>query len=253
MCEARSRRSCDPLVFSQARVSPPPDITMPSTSCRALLFDLDGVLVDSTECVTCTWRRWARANGLDPETILAVAHGRRTIDTVRLVAPHLAAEAEVATLTQSEAHVTAGVYEVPGARALLLGLPPTAWAVITAGSRPVATLRLRHTGLPEPLVLITAEDLSHGKPDPEGYLAAAARLAVPRPDCVVVEDAPAGLEAARAAGMRAIALTTTHSAKQLSAATWGLRSLSQLRAIPQGPEVQLEFENPVWSSDDVAA
>jgi len=253
MCEARSKRSCDPFVFAQARVSPQPDITMPSTSCRALLFDLDGVLVDSTECVTRTWRRWAQANGLDPETILAVAHGRRTIDTVRLVAPHLAAEAEVATLAQSEAHVTAGVYEVPGARALLLGLPPTAWAVITAGIRPVATLRLRHTGLPEPLVLITAEDLSHGKPDPEGYLAAAARLAVPPPDCVVVEDAPAGLEAAPAAGMRAIALTTTHSAKQLSAATWGLRSLSQLRAIPQGPEVQLEFENPVWSSDDVAA
>src|SRR4029077_3218029 len=226
---------------------------MPNAVCRALLFDLDGVLVDSTECVTRTWRRWAQAHDLNPEKILLVAHGRRTIDTVRLVAPHLAAEAEVATLAQSEAHETAGIYEVPGARALLQALPRTAWAVITAGIRPVARLRLRHTGLPEPSVLITAEDVHHGKPDPEGYLAAAVRLLVPPADCVVVEDAPAGLDAAQAASMRSIALTTTHTAKQLSAATWGLRSLSQLRAIPIGTELRLEFQDPLWHSGDVAA
>jgi sugar-phosphatase len=226
---------------------------MPSTSCRALLFDLDGVLVDSTECVTRTWRRWAQANGLNPDTILAIAHGRRTIDTLGLVAPHLASEAEVARLADSEAHETAGVYEVPGARALLQALPRTAWAVITAGVRPVARLRLRHTNLPEPMVLITAEDLHHGKPDPEGYLAAAARLNVPPRDCVVVEDAPAGLEAARAAGMRGVALTTTHSAEQLMTATFGLRSLAQLRATPLGAELRLEFQDPLWLSDDVAA
>lgn len=218
-----------------------------STSCRALLFDLDGVLVDSTECVTRTWRRWAQANGVNPETILGVAHGRRTMDTLRLVAPHLATEAEVAGLAQSEAHETAGVYEVPGARALLQALPPAAWAVITAGIWSVATLRLRHTNLPEPVVLITAEDLHRGKPDPEGYLAAAARLGVPPKDCVVVEDAPAGLDAARAAGMRAVALTTTHAAEQLTAATWGLRFLSQLRATPFGAELRLELQDPLWS------
>jgi len=226
---------------------------MPNAVCRALLFDLDGVLVDSTECVTRTWRRWAQAHDLNPEKILLVAHGRRTIDTVRLVAPHLAAEAEVATLAHSEAHETAGIYEVPGARALLQALPRTAWAVITAGIRPVARLRLRHTGLPEPSVLITADDLHHGKPDPEGYLAAAVRLDVLPADCVVVEDAPAGLDAAQAAGMRSIALTTTHTAEQLSAATWGLRSLSQLRAIAIGTELRLEFQDPLWHSDDVAA
>jgi mannitol-1-/sugar-/sorbitol-6-phosphatase len=226
---------------------------MPSISCHALLFDLDGVLVDSTECVTRIWRHWAQVNSLNPEEILAVAHGRRTIDTLRLVAPHLAREAEVARLAESEANDTAGVYEVPGARALLQSLPPTAWAVITAGLRRVATLRLRHTNLPEPLVLITAEDLHHGKPDPEGYLAAAARLDVRPKDCVVVEDAPAGLDAARAAGMRAIALTTTHSAEQLMVANWGLRFLSQLHAIHSGGELRLELHDPLWATDNVAA
>jgi sugar-phosphatase len=218
-----------------------------------LLFDLDGVLVDSTECVTRTWRAWARAKGLDPATILAIAHGRRTIDTIRLVAPQLAAEAEAATLAQSEAQETVGVHEVPGARDLLQALPPMAWAVITAGIRAVATLRLRHTGLPTPGVLIAAEDLRRGKPDPEGYLAAAARLHVPPADCVVVEDAPVGLEAARAAGMRAIALTTTHAAAQLMTAAWGLRALAHIRATSGDGGLQLNLHDALWTPAGVAA
>ena len=222
---------------------------MPSTSCRALLFDLDGVLVDSTKCVRRTWQRWARANGLDPEPILAIAHGRRTIDTIRLVAPQLAAEAEVAALARDEARETAGVYEVPGARALLQQLPPAAWAVVTAGMRPVATLRLRHTGLPAPDVFITAEDLHQGKPDPEGYLAAAACLRIEPADCVVVEDAPVGLEAAEAAGMRAIALTTTHTAGRLAAAAWGLRSLADLHVTTLDTELRLAFQDPLWTPE----
>lgn len=216
-------------------------------SCRALLFDLDGVLVDSTECVTRTWRRWAATHGLDADHILAVAHGRRTIDTVRLVAPHLAVNGEVEALARSEARDTEGVYEVPGARDLVQALPEGTWAVITAGLRAVAMLRITHTELPEPAVLITAEDLAHGKPDPEGYLRAAECLEVPPAECVVIEDAPAGLAAARAAGMRAIAVTTTHAAESLAGAEWGVATLADLRATRTTAGLALHLATPLWS------
>lgn len=219
---------------------------MAQARCRALLFDLDGVLVDSTECVTRTWQRWADAHGLRVDQILAVAHGRRTIDTVRLVAPHLAADAEVAALAATEEHETDGVYEVPGARDLLHALPRNTWAVITAGVKPVASLRISHTGLPEPEVLVTAEDLERGKPDPEGFLMAAGRLGASPRDCIVVEDSPAGLEAAHRAGMQAIAMATTHASEQLQQGTWGVRALTQLRVSPHAAGLDVEVERPLW-------
>ncbi|HUF70536.1 MAG TPA: HAD-IA family hydrolase [Longimicrobiales bacterium] len=184
--------------------------------CGALLFDLDGVLVDSVECVERTWHRWAEANGLDPTDVIESAHGRRTIETVQVVAPHLAAEAEVARLAASESNETDGVYEVPGARELLKGLPVQSWAVVTSGIRAVAELRIRHTRLPVPSVLVCADDINVGKPDPEAYLTAAARLGVEPERCVVVEDAPPGIEAARAAGMRAIGVLGTYGREALA-------------------------------------
>lgn len=182
-------------------------------TCEALLFDLDGVLVDSTACVEDTWRQWASRHGLDADTIVRMAHGRRAIDTVRLAAPHLddaGVEAEVAALAAHEARETAGVLEVPGAAALLRELPTGRWAVVTSGVRAVAEHRLRHVGLPVPPVLVCADEVAHGKPHPEGHLTAAARLGIAPAACLVVEDAPAGLAAAHAAGMRALAVATTH-------------------------------------------
>src|SRR5690349_13284782 len=170
--------------------------------CDALLFDLDGVLVDSTACVEATWRRWAASHNLDPDALLAGAHGRRSVDTIRQIAPHLAAEVEAAALAAHESTTTEGVYEVSGARALLERLPPHRWAVVTSGVRSVASLRISHTRLPAPPVLVCADEISRGKPHPEGYLTAARRLGIEPTGCVVVEDAPAGLEAARTAGMR---------------------------------------------------
>lgn len=116
----------------------------------ALLFDLDGVLVDSAACVEATWRRWALAHDLDPAAVIAEAHGRRTIDTVRRVAPHLAAEEELAAVAGSEAEMAEGVSEVPGARALLEKLPTSHWAIVTSGIRSVASFRIAHTHLPMP-------------------------------------------------------------------------------------------------------
>ena len=144
--------------------------------CRAVLFDLDGVLVDSTECVERTWREWATRHDLDPERVISLAHGRRAIETVRLVAPELSADAELTALANSEATTSEGVYEIAGARELLARLPAGSWAIVTSGIRAVAEFRLRYTGLPVPPVMVCADEITRGKPDPEGYLLAAARL-----------------------------------------------------------------------------
>ncbi|HEU4747681.1 MAG TPA: HAD-IA family hydrolase [Gemmatimonadaceae bacterium] len=200
-------------------------------SCAAILFDLDGVLVDSAACVERTWRHWAEQNGLDQSRVIAEAHGRRTIETVQRVAPHLAAPSEVVALAQSESSTTEGVFEVPGARELLAPLPLHLWAIVTSGVRAVATLRIRHTGLPMPRVLVCADDIARGKPDPEGYLTAAQRLGVTPEDCVVIEDAPAGLKAARAAGMRAIAISGTYAPAALTSADRVVTRLDNLSVV----------------------
>jgi sugar-phosphatase len=200
-----------------------------SIECAAILFDLDGVLVDSTARVAQTWERWARKHQLDPARVIAAAHGRRTIETVQIVAPHLAATDEVATLEASESIGTEGVFEIPGAREILASLPPDSWAIVTSGIRAVATLRIRHTHLPMPKVLVCAEDIQHGKPHPEGYLTAAQRLGVDPTGCVVIEDTPPGLEAARAGGMRSIGVCGTYAADALSMADYTIPHLEALK------------------------
>jgi sugar-phosphatase len=164
----------------------------------ALLFDLDGVLADSTPSVTRAWSAWARRVGLDPDELLPKVHGRRAIETIRAARPDLDAEAELATIVADEATDNDDTDEIPGARALVSGLPADAWAIVTSGLRPVATARLVAARIPLPRVMITAESIERGKPNPDCYLAGAAALGVDPRDCVVVEDAPAGAAAARA-------------------------------------------------------
>ncbi len=209
-------------------------------SCRALLLDLDGVLVDSTEVIRRNWTRWAVRHALDAELVVRTAQGRRTLETVRLVAPHLDPETELAALAGDEASETAGVREVPGARELVASLPPGSWAVVTSALRSAAELRLRYVGLPIPQVLVAADEISAGKPDPEGYLAAADRLGVPPGACVVVEDAPAGVEAARAGGMRVIAVATSHAAPELTAADVVASSLAAVRVRVRAAALEVE-------------
>ena len=185
--------------------------------CRAVVFDLDGVLVDSTGYVEQQWRRWATSKGLAVETFLKVCHGRRALDIIRLAAPHLDADAEVAAFAPEAGTADPVLGPVEGAACLLQALPVGSWAVATSGTRAVATDRLRRADLPLPGVLICAEDVVRGKPFPDAYLLAAAGLGVAPTECLVVEDAPAGIEAARAAGMPVIALTTTHRCEELPA------------------------------------
>jgi sugar-phosphatase len=211
----------------------------PSLRCSAVLFDLDGVLVDSVACVEATWRQWAARHHLDSERIIKVAHGRRTLETLPLVAPHLNVAEEAAALAAIESTTTEGVFEVPGARELAERLPSDAWAIVTSGVRSVATLRIRHVGLPFPRVLVCADDITRGKPDPEGYLVAAEQLGR-RPDgCVVIEDTPAGIEAARNAGMRVVAVVGTYPPDTLGSADLIVARLASLRVSRAGSQLQL--------------
>jgi len=174
--------------------------------CDAILFDLDGVLVDSHPLIERILRTWAEGRGIDPDTAVAASYGRRDVDLVRAVAPTLDAEAEAALIVACEEGDFAGIVPIPGAAGLLAVLPAACWAIVTSGTRRVATGRLRAAALPEPVYMITAEDVREGKPAPEGYLRAAELLGVRPERCLVVEDAAAGVLAAGAAGMRCLGI-----------------------------------------------
>jgi len=196
--------------------------------CDAVIFDLDGVVVDSRAVIERHWKRWAGQVGLDFERIMERAHGMRTIDTIRLVAPHLDAEDETARFEAVEAEDVDGVAAIAGAVRLFSTLPDARRAIVTSGPQKTARARLQKAGLRVPDVLVTAEQVSMGKPAPEGYSLAARRLGLRPGDCVVVEDAPAGIEAGRSAGMRVIAVASTHPPEELTAADFIVPTLDHI-------------------------
>ena len=204
---------------------------MGSLECDGVLFDLDGVLVDSTPAVTRVWSAWAVEHGYDPAEVVRIAHGRRAIETVELVAPHLDSTAELAKLERRELDDTDGLVVFAGAARLLAALPSNRWAVVTSGTRRLATKRLRLAGLPVPEKLVSADEVKIGKPDPAPFLRGAELLGLRPGDCVVVEDAPSGIEAAHRAGMTALAVPTTYARPELSQADALLHSLDQLQAV----------------------
>lgn len=189
---------------------------------------MDGVLVDSTTCAGRIWKGWALEQGLDPERMVQLAHGRPTIETIRMVAPQLDAEFETAKIEDREVNDVDGLKALPGARELLTSLPPERYAIVTSGSRRLATARLRAAGLPVPDRMITADDITCGKPNPEPYLNGARLLGYKPEDCVVFEDAPAGIRAGKAAGMTVIAFPTTYPLDALSEADCIAESLGSV-------------------------
>jgi sugar-phosphatase len=183
--------------------------------CEAVLFDLDGVLVDSRAVIERIWRTWADRHHVDADHLLSIAHGRRTRETLREVAPHLAVDAEVEWLDSAEVADVGGLVEVPGARRLLASLPADSWAIVTSCHLLLAERRLRAAGVPLPDVIVTSENVTAGKPAPEGYLLGAKRLGRRPERCVVFEDAPPGIAAGQAAGARVVGVSTTHRPSQL--------------------------------------
>jgi sugar-phosphatase len=200
----------------------------------AILFDLDGVLVDSTGSVDRQWRLWARERGIAEEKVIAIAHGVRAVEVIRSVAPHLNAEAEVRALEKREAADRDGVAVMPGAVDLVHRIPEGLWCVVTSGSRYLATGRLRLAGIPVPQVMVTADDVVNGKPHPEPYLKGAELLKVDPKECLVIEDAPAGIVSAHAAGMKVLALTSTYAASALSSADAVIVKLDQIQVAADG-------------------
>jgi sugar-phosphatase len=192
------------------------------------LFDLDGTLVDSRASVDRHWHRWAERNGLDPRQVLPFVYGHRSVDVIARFAPSLDPAVEAGLIDAEQAADTDGVCAIRDAAVVLDALPPARWAIVTSGTHAIAAARLRAATLPAPRVMVCAEDVEVGKPSPGAYLAAAAQLRVAPADCVVVEDAPSGVEAGRAAGMLVIGVVTTHAAVELGGADVILGSLGEL-------------------------
>lgn len=177
----------------------------------AFLFDMDGTVLNSIAAAERIWSAWAVRHGVNVETFLPTIHGVRAIDTItRLNLPGVDAEAQAAFITKAEIEDVEGIVEIPGAAAFLKSLPADRWAMVTSAPRDLALRRMAAAGIPEPAVMITAEDVSAGKPDPAGYRLAAKRLGLEPADCLIFEDATVGIQAAEAAGAPLMIITTTH-------------------------------------------
>ena len=191
-------------------------VEMNEIRCRGVLFDLDGVLVDSTPAVARVWAWWARAHGFDdPDEIIRQAHGKPSIATIRELLPHADHDAESREVERHEIEDTDGVIPLPGTLELLQAIPLEKWAIVTSCTRRLAEVRIAAAGLPKPKHMVTSNDITNGKPHPEPYLKGAQVLGATGAECVVIEDAPAGIRAGKAAGARVIALRTTASDVEL--------------------------------------
>jgi sugar-phosphatase len=183
----------------------------PNKTYAAFIFDMDGTLINSIAAANRVWTRWAQSHGMDPAPVLEIMHGVRVIETMRrLNVPETSIEQEAEALTQAEIADTAGVVPIKGAPALLSALPPARWAIATSAPRLLAQRRLATGGIPLPEVLVTAEDVTRGKPAPDCFLLAARKLGVAATDCLVWEDTAAGVKAAEAAGADVIVISATH-------------------------------------------
>jgi mannitol-1-/sugar-/sorbitol-6-phosphatase len=186
--------------------------------CKAIIFDLDGVLVDSVPGILRIWREWALMHGITHPDLDSLAITTRTEEAVRQLAPHLDVLVEVEYLERKEATAIEGLCAIRGAPSLLGQLPPGTWGVFTSVNRETALAKLSAVNLPVPSVLVSGNQVLRGKPAPDGYLLASSKLEVVPHDCLVIEDTPVGIKGAKAAGIPVIALTTTYPVKQLVSA-----------------------------------
>jgi len=206
---------------------------------KGLLFDMDGVLVSSIGAVERCWGRWCERYGA---AAFAVPHGTRAVDIVRMLKPEWD-EGQVAeglrAIEDMEIEDTEGLRVLPGVKALLEALPKERWAIVTSATRRLLLGRLAAAGLPVPERIISGDMVERGKPDPEPYRRGAAMLGFAAAECVVVEDAPSGVGAGRAAGCRVLGVLGTHSAEELGEADWVVGSLEEVRVGVVGAGLEL--------------
>lgn len=212
--------------------------------CKALLFDLDGVLINSTPAVARVWREWAIEHGFNPEEVVARAHGRPSLTTVREYLPNADHQVENREVERREIEDLDGVAPLPGALELLSSLPEERWTIVTSCTRALAEVRIKAAGLPLPKKFVTSNDIVNGKPHPEPFLKGAAVLGFSANDCIVFEDVPAGVRAGKAAGSRVIAFTTTVMADALreAGADWILRNCGDVRLLRRVAELTLALQ-----------
>lgn len=227
---------------------------MTQLHCAALLFDMDGVLIDSTPAVARVWRRWAIEHGFNPEEVVARAHGRPSLTTVREYLPNADSEAENREVEHREIEDLDGVVPLPGALDLLASLPVDRWTIVTSCTRRLAEVRIKAAGLPLPKKLITSNDIAQGKPHPEPYLKAASILGFSPSQCIVLEDAPAGIRSGKAAGARVIVFKTTapEPALREAGADWILNNCADIRLLKRGTRLKLDLTGGVAKEDSQA-
>jgi mannitol-1-/sugar-/sorbitol-6-phosphatase len=218
---------------------------------RGILFDMDGVLVSSLGSVERSWEKWATSRGIDPSLAIRTAHGRRAIETVRLLRPDLNDLAELEWIEQMEVADNVGLEILAGVCPILRALPEKFWTVVTSATERLARSRMAHGGVPVPARIISAEMVAHGKPHPEPYLKGAELLGLAPADCLVIEDSASGARAGHAAGCKVLATLFSHSLESLADADWIVRSLEDVRVQVTGDALEISF-TPV-SREAIAA
>jgi sugar-phosphatase len=209
--------------------------------CKGILFDMDGILTASIESVERSWTKWAQLRGIDPALARKTSHGRRAIEAVATLRPDLDSEAELKVIENIEAGDNEGLTVLPGVLDLLAALPPDRWTVVTSATERLARIRLADAGIPVPKRLVTADHVTHGKPHPEPFLAAAALLGIAPADCVVFEDSSSGAQAGRTAGCTVVATTFSAPIESLDAAHCVVSDLTGIRVERVGDEIVLHL------------
>jgi sugar-phosphatase len=209
---------------------------------RGILFDMDGVLVSSLGSVERSWTTWAEARGIDPELAIKTCHGRRAIETVRLLRPDLNDAEELKWLEDLEVEDNEGLEILHGVKRILETLPEKYWTVVTSATDRLARARMAYGGIPVPARMVTADMVTRGKPDPEPYRRGAELLGVPPADCLVIEDSASGAQAGHAAGCKVLATLFSHSLESLAAADWIVISLEDVKVSVVDQQVELQFE-----------
>ena len=208
---------------------------------RGILFDMDGVLVSSLGSVERTWETWARARGMDPALAVKTAHGRRAIETVRLLRPDLNDMEELHWLEQMEIADNVGLEMLAGVERILENLPEKYWTVVTSATDRLARSRMEHGGIRVPARIVSADMVAQGKPHPEPYLKGAELLGLPPVECLVIEDSASGAQAGHAAGCTVLATLYSHSLASLQDADWIVHSLDDVHVQVAGDALEVRF------------